>query len=360
MKGSLHIATVAGIPVKIHWTFGLLLIYVAFEASREGFHPFVLLLNIGFVLSLFFCVILHEFGHALTAKRFGVRTYDIIMTPIGGIARLERMPEGRGQEFWVAIAGPLVNFIIVILISLAFLIINGEALPLFSPSFWSIEGHESNYFLILLIANGYLGLFNLIPAFPMDGGRILRSLLSLRMERSKATQIAAYAGQIIAFIMFAWGLYTRQPVMTLIGVFIFFAARQENRILQRQSMMSRLKGIDLMEPVEHIIFNGQTLLDAKEKIRELKDDSFIVWSRAGIPSGYITRDQIEMHHPSLANESLIDAFVIPAPAVVAIDTDAANIFSFMQQNKLPIVLVADKNTYQGIIHWRKIADLIRG
>ena len=103
MKGSLHIASFAGIPVKIHWSFGLLLLYVAFEASKEGFNPLVLLLTIGFVLSLFFCVILHEFGHALMAKRFGVKTFDILMTPIGGIARLERMPEGRGQEFWVAI-----------------------------------------------------------------------------------------------------------------------------------------------------------------------------------------------------------------------------------------------------------------
>ena len=289
MKGSLHIASFAGIPVKIHWSFGLLLLYVAFEASKEGFNPIVLLLTIGFVLSLFFCVILHEFGHALMARRFGVKTFDIMMTPIGGIARLERMPEGRGQEFWVAIAGPLVNFLIVGIITLGFLLIKGEALPLFSPGFWRLEDETQNYFKVLLKANGYLAVFNLIPAFPMDGGRILRSLLSLRMDRAKATQIASFAGQVIAVIMFAWGWQTSQPIMTLIGIFIFFAARQENKVLQRQSLLNKLTAADLMDPVEHVFFTGQMLSAAKELIKPLKGESFIVWSRPGVPAGYITR-----------------------------------------------------------------------
>src|SRR6187399_162229 len=196
MKGSFHIATFSGIPVKIHWSFGLLLLYIAFDTTQTtGFKWLAILISIGFVLSVFVCVILHEFGHALMARKFGVRTHDILMTPIGGIARLERMPEGRGQEFWVAIAGPVVNFLIVGVIWLGFIVFEREVLPIFSLSFWNFEEQATSYFKIILLANGYLGTFNLLPAFPMDGGRILRSLLSLRMDRSKATQIAAYAGQ---------------------------------------------------------------------------------------------------------------------------------------------------------------------
>ncbi len=356
MKGSLNIASFAGIPVKIHWSFGLLLLYFAFEASKNGFQPIVLLITIGFVLSLFFCVILHEFGHALMAKRFGVKTFDIIMTPIGGIARLERMPEGRGQEFWVAIAGPVVNFIIVAIITLGFLVFNHEVLPLFSPSFWNIESNPHNYFKILLIANGYLGVFNLIPAFPMDGGRILRSLLSLRMDRTKATQIASYAGQVIAVGMLGWGMYTRQPIMTLIGVFIFFAARQENRMLQRQALLTRLKASDLMQPIEHNFFTGQMMSNAKDILKTMKDDSFIVWSRPGIPAGYITRDRLEHYNPS-QSENLIDAYVIPSPAVVPSETPAGQLMTFMHRYKIPLALVSENNQYVGVIPWKKVAQL---
>ncbi len=356
MKGSFHIATVAGIPVKIHWSFGLLLLWVAFETSKEGFQPILLVFSIAIVLSIFFCVILHEFGHALAARKFGVQTFDIIMTPIGGIARLERMPEGRGEEFWVAIAGPVVNFIIVGLIWLGYAILQREVFPLFSLSFWNFNEEATSYFKIILLANGYLGTFNLLPAFPMDGGRILRSLLSLKMDRSKATQIASYAGQAIAILMFGFGVMRSRPTLTLIGVFIFFAARQENKALQRQTWLSKTKASDIMEPIEHVFHSGQSMTDAKEKMKDLKGDSFIVWSRPDVPIGYITRDSLTNFNPMIVSDGTIDAWVIPSPAVVAPETPAGQLFSFMQHYKLPLALVFDKVNYQGIVHWKKLAE----
>ena len=355
MKGSLHIATVSGIPVKIHWSFGLLLLWVAYATSKEGFQPILLVFAIAIVLSVFFCVILHEFGHALAARQFGVKTFDIIMTPIGGIARLERMPEGRGQEFWVAIAGPVVNFLIVGVIWLGYVILKGQVLPILSLSFWNFE-EANSYFIIILMANGYLGTFNLLPAFPMDGGRILRSLLSLRMDRSKATQIASIAGQVIAVILFGIGISRSQPTMTLIGVFIFFAARQENKALQRQTWLTKTKASDLMEPIDHVFHSGQMMIEAQEKIKTLKGDSFVVWSRPGIPIGYITRDLFEnfdaLHHP----ESPIDAWVIPSPAIVAPDTSAGQLFSYMHHYKIPLALVYDNVSYKGVVHWKKLNE----
>jgi len=359
MKGSLHLATVTGIPVKIHWSFGLLLLWVVYETSR-GDDPNLtfVLVSIGIVLSVFFCVILHEFGHALAARRFGVKTFDIVMTPIGGIARLERMPEGRGEEFWVAIAGPVVNFVIVGLVWLGYLLFKSENLPIFSLAFWDFESQANSYFKVIMLANGYLGVFNLLPAFPMDGGRMLRSLLSLKLDRSKATQIASYAGQAIALMMFGLGIYRQQPTLTLIGVFIFFAARQEYQTMVRQTRMNSLKVINMMQPIQHQLFTGQSMEMAMAITKDLKDSSFVVWSRLGIPAGYITRDRLTSYPPP-SPDSLLDAWIIPAPAAVPPHLSAGQLFNLMQQHKLPLVLVFDGTNYIGVVHWEQVAALTK-
>ncbi len=359
MKGSLHLATVSGIPVKIHWSFGLLLLWVAYETSKGGFQPWLLLISIGIVLSVFFCVILHEFGHALAARRYGVQTHDIMMTPIGGIARLERMPEGRGQEFWVALAGPVVNFTIVGLIWFGYLLIQGTSLPMFSLSFWRLDHETFSYFKILMLANGYLGLFNLLPAFPMDGGRMLRSLLSLRMDRTAATRIASFAGQSIAIIMFAIGISRSQPTLTLIGVFIFFAARQEYQVLVRQARMQRIRAADLMDPIDHQFFLGQTLDTARQIISSLKGQAFVVWSRPGIPAGFITREQLLTADVVPGENLYLDEKMVPTPMAVAPELSASQLFTLMQQHKIPVVLVYDQVQYIGIIPWEKVTGLLR-
>jgi len=355
MKGSFQFATVGGIPVKVHWSFGLLLIYIAVDTSRTtGFKPLTILISIGFMLSVFFCVILHEFCHAFMARKFGVRTHDITMTPIGGIARLERMPDGKGQEFWVAIAGPMVNFVIVGLIWLGFILISGINLPLFSSSLWTLENQAPSYFLILLMANGYLGVFNLLPAFPMDGGRMLRSLLSLKLPREKATQIASITGQILASGLFILGLMRAQPTLALIGVFIFFAARQENQMLQRQSKLEHADATDLMEPLQHDLFLGQLIQDAQEKVQKIKPAACIVWSRPGIPAGYITKERLLAAHLNTTDGAIVDPWVIPVPVVVGPHAPARHVIGLMQQQKLPIVLVGDHDGYLGEIHWENV------
>ena len=131
-----------------------------------------------------------------------------------------------------------------------FLIFQNINLPILTLEFWRYEDHPPSYWLILLLANGFLGSFNLLPAFPMDGGRMLRSLLSLRLTRERATHIASIIGQVLAIGLFLLGLYQSQPIKAMIGVFIFFSARQENRFLQRQSRISRLTAAHVMEPVD--------------------------------------------------------------------------------------------------------------
>ena len=180
------------------------------------------LVNVAFILALFACVVAHEFGHALMARRFGVRTPDITLLPIGGMARLERIPEDPGQEIAVALAGPAVNVAIWAVLSL-FLGVSADITALVA-----IDDTGQGFLERLAAINLFLVLFNMIPAFPMDGGRVLRALLATRMDRVRATRIAAYAGQGIAFLFGFLGLTTGNPLLMLIAVFVFLAAMAES------------------------------------------------------------------------------------------------------------------------------------
>lgn len=267
MRGSLRIFTWLGIPVYIHWTFLLIFVYAFWLGHANDLGLWNTLWIMGFFLALFACVLLHEYGHALAARRYGVQTQDIILTPIGGVARLEYMPEKPMQELIVAIAGPLVNvFLALGLYFLAWLLFSEEHWFIFQ---WLMEQHllfgQSEpdelhyvlaplasgglfYFSALIAANVALVIFNLIPAFPMDGGRIFRAMLAVRMSRVRATQVAAWLGQGIAALFIAIGLWQGAFALALVGVFVFTLARAENRNVRLDSVLHQYKAADLMRP----------------------------------------------------------------------------------------------------------------
>ena len=226
MKWSYRIARVAGIDIKIHVTFPLLLAWFAFQSSSVA----DAMVNVGFMLLLFLCVLLHEFGHAFAARAFGIPTPDITLTPIGGIARLERMPEKPWQELVVAIAGPMVN--VVILVVLFFVM----AAKFTMASLAGIDVFDSSILGGLFYMNKMLILFNAIPAIPMDGGRVLRSLLAMKFDYVKATTIAAKIGQGIAVYFAACTLlptlvphpaFLGGPFLLFIAMVVFSGAQQE-------------------------------------------------------------------------------------------------------------------------------------
>jgi stage IV sporulation protein FB len=221
MSWSFSIGTLLGSELRVHATFLLLLAWIGTAAWVAG-GPMAALVNLAFILALFACVVAHEFGHALMARRFGVRTPDITLLPIGGMARLERIPEDPGQEIAVALAGPAVNVAIWAALSL-FLGVSADITALVS-----IDDTGQGFLERLAAINLFLVLFNMIPAFPMDGGRVLRALLATRMDRVRATRIAAYAGQGIAFLFGFLGLTTGNPLLMLIAVFVFLAAMAES------------------------------------------------------------------------------------------------------------------------------------
>ena len=192
MKWSLKIGRFAGIDVYLHFTFLLLIGWVALIHWRQGQSAAAAVAGVVFILAVFFCVVLHEFGHALTARRYGIKTRDIILLPIGGVARLERLPTQPMQELWVALAGPVVNVVIAVLL-FAWLKLTASLEPLQNLTLTAGPFLER-----IMAVNLFLIAFNMIPAFPMDGGRVLRAILATRKDYSRATQIAASIGQAIA------------------------------------------------------------------------------------------------------------------------------------------------------------------
>lgn len=220
MKWSWKIGSFAGIGVHIHATFLVLLGWIALSHWAQYRSLLAALLGVSFTLAVFVCVVMHEYGHALAARRFGIGTKDITLLPIGGLARLERMPEKPNQELWVALAGPAVNVAIAAILG-AYLFATGHFQPV------DQIGLTRGAFLErLLFANLFLVGFNLIPAFPMDGGRVLRALLAKRMEYVQATQIAAGIGQGLALVFGIAGLFTN-PFLMLIAFFVWIGAAQE-------------------------------------------------------------------------------------------------------------------------------------
>ncbi len=230
MKWSWKLGTFAGIDVFIHATFLLIIGWVGLSYWQQTGTLVGTLEGILFTLLLFGCVVLHEYGHALTARRFGIKTRDITLYPIGGVARLERMPDKPIQELWVALAGPAVNVVIAVLL-FGWLIISGTLTSIASLGLTSGPFIER-----LMLVNITLVLFNLIPAFPMDGGRVLRALLALRLEYTRATQIAASIGQGMALLLGFIGLFSN-PFLLFIAFFVWIGAGQEASMVQMKNAL---------------------------------------------------------------------------------------------------------------------------
>ena len=239
MKYSLRLFSWFGIDVFVHWSFSVLLLvwfWLGFSADQGWFEMLVSLL---LLLAVFACVTLHEFGHSLMAQRFGIDTVDITLLPIGGVARLERIPKIPVQELWIAVAGPAVNVVIGALVAFCFWVLRIDySLSFFSPVLLS-GSVWANFWFNILWVNIFLVLFNAIPAFPMDGGRVLRAVLSFRLRRSFATKIATVVGRVFAVAFVLVGIYTQQFNLTLIGLYVYYVAGLENRMVQQEHRFSQ-------------------------------------------------------------------------------------------------------------------------
>lgn len=285
MRWSFHIARIAGIDVKIHATFILFLAFIAFIHHSVGGFPEAVR-GVFFVLLVFLCVLLHEFGHALAARRYGIKTPDITLLPIGGVARLERMPENPWQEVVVALAGPAVNVVIA-----AFLFVFvGVTMGFFDLA--ALERVGVGLPAKLLVVNILLVLFNMVPAFPMDGGRVLRAVLAMRMNYARATQIAATIGQVVACGFAFYGLVRSQPMLILIGIFIYFGAANEAAFAQMKHVSRGLRVSAAMVTQFQSLPLNSTLNEAVEALLRTSQHEFPVVDENGKVRGVLTRDDL--------------------------------------------------------------------
>jgi len=284
MKSSWRIGRIAGIDVHLHFTFLLLLGWVAVSHYLQRQSWSDALGGLGFTLSLFTIVVLHELGHALTARRFGIRTRDITLLPIGGVARLERIPEKPKQELLVALAGPAVN---VVLAGLLFgMLVVGAELSA-AKEFKLVGGH---FLAKLMWINVSLAVFNLLPAFPMDGGRVLRAVLAMRMDYVRATNIAASIGQGMAWVFGFIGLFTN-PFLMFIALFVWMGAAQEAGLAQMKSVLAGLPVSRLMMTEFRTLMPGDTLSRAVEHILSGCQQDFPV-VEGGRVVGVLTRGDL--------------------------------------------------------------------
>lgn len=351
MKWSWKIARIAGIDVYIHATF-LILIYLAGISYWNQYGTIAgVISGVGFILALFACVVLHEFGHSLTARRYGIQTRNITLLPIGGVASLEKMPEDPRQEINVALAGPAVNFVIAAALYLYLDIFNVSV----SAEELSLTGGTFLYRLMLI--NVFIGAFNLLPAFPMDGGRVLRAVLALRMDHNKATQQAASIGQFIAVGMGLLGMMYN-PFLLFIAIFIWFGASLESNAEQLKTILSHAS-------VRHAMLSEFHTLSPEDNLAKAVELT-LAGSQKDFPVGYHDNIEKVLHHTDLLQglqqkgeyARIAD---LPLQDILSADINEplAELLERMQGNAARMICVSDAGKIVGLLNLENITELIQ-
>ena len=339
MGWSFRIARVWGIEVRVHVTFLLLLAFFAFAGYRQG-EARGALMTTTFILLLFLCVLLHEFGHALAAARYGIKTPDITLLPIGGVARLQRMPDKPWQELVVAIAGPLVNVVIAAGLFLGGLGRSVGGLDQLADA----QSPARDLLGTLMRVNVALVLFNLIPAFPMDGGRVLRALLAMRMNYARATRVAATVGQVLAFGFAFWGLTSGNFLLVLIAIFVYFGAGQEATAAQMRDL-ARHVGVSEAMITEFATLPGDARLSeaVEALLRTHQHDFPVVGVADGNPVlGLLTRTDMIRALREGGPDVPVTAVMRRDVPSVPLETPFDRALQVMNEAEMPAVLVRDR------------------
>jgi Zn-dependent protease len=348
MGWSLTIGRIAGTDIRLHFTFLLFLVWIGVaDYLQRGIAAAID--TVTFILLVFLCVTLHEFGHIAMARRFGIRTPQVILSPIGGIASLERMPEKPRQELLVAIAGPLVNVVIALLLMAGF----GIGLARIN----TFDFDTATLAERLLTVNVVLVLFNMVPAFPMDGGRVLRALLAMNMGAPKATALAARIGQGFAFFFVALGLFYN-PILIFVGVFIYFAAASEEQTAAFTGFASRLKVKDAMEPSPVLLTAGEPLSKAVDALLSSPQKEFPVLDGDGRIVGLLDRDAMIIGLRDQGAEAAVGNAMRPSDPLF-LDQPLMEAFTHMRKGGAKAEVVLDAaGRVAGILTQENIAEMM--
>jgi Zn-dependent protease/CBS domain-containing protein len=337
MRWSFKVARIAGIDIRVHiGTFILLLVgflYIySFTGDRNGALNAVLIW-----ISVFVCVLLHELGHAFAAKAYGITTVDITLHPLGGLARLERMPEKPWQELVVALAGPLVN---VVIAGGLILVLAGSGNFTFE-SFSDRKGMHLLWYLLWI--NGLMFFFNLIPAFPLDGGRVLRALLATRMQYIRATQIAATIGQGLALALGVVAVFPLQGniPLILIAIFIYMGAENESAVVQMRYMTTGLPVSSAMVTRFESLDHTATLNEAVDVLLGSSQHEFPVLDDNGGFAGLLTKNNLILALRRSGPETLVTEVMTTGLPTVLPNTSFERALTLVQQTGAPALPVLD-------------------
>ena len=333
MAWSIPIGTVKGTVIRLHLTFLLFLVYIGITHWAHG-GPDAALEGVVFIVLLFACVLLHEFGHILAARRYGVQTPDVTLLPIGGVARLERIPEQPAQELVVALAGPAVNLVIAAV--LYFML--GGFLP---PESMEVADPGPGLLARLASVNIFLALFNLIPAFPMDGGRVLRALLAHRLGYARGTQIAASIGQALAFAFGLMGLLGGNVLLMFIALFVYLAAASEASAVQMREASRALLVDDAMVTRFESLSPDSRIEQAVQCLISTTQHEFPVVDADRRLVGVLTRDELIRGLRERGPEAPVSAFMRSDIPTVPLRRGLDEALRQMQEKRLPAVGIVD-------------------
>jgi Zn-dependent protease/predicted transcriptional regulator len=348
---SWRICSVFGIPIRIHVTFLLILAWAGLGATKSGGSaPFAIF----FVLLLFACVVLHELGHALMARRFGVRTREIVLYPIGGIARLESMPSGKA-ELLIAIAGPLVNVGLAALLAVVMLL-GRIPWPEFDEFLMTMTGGK--VLPALLLANIILFAFNLLPAFPMDGGRVLRAALTFWMAEEKATDIAASVGQAMAMLFGAWGLLTGHFFLIFIAFFVFLGAGQEAAFYRQRAAVRDHAAREAMITQFETLSPEDSLARAAEALIATHQQDFPVVQPDGGILGILSRAALLKGLASQGTSGSVESVMEQEVRIVDPETPLKEVLQELQAKPSSAILVGTGGELEGMITLENLIEFI--
>jgi Zn-dependent protease/predicted transcriptional regulator len=351
---SLHVGKYFGIDVYIHWTFWILVLWIVLAHMGSGDAVTQSLHGVLFILALFFCVVLHEFGHALTARRFGISTRDVTLYPIGGISSLEKLPDDPRQELLVAIAGPSVNLIIA---GLLWITLNATGQPFDLAKVGEAKDvTEIPLLWGLFYANLMLPIFNLIPAFPMDGGRALRAFLSMFMDRLNATRIAALIGQLLAIAFVFLGFFFNFWLV-FIGLFIFLGASGETAMEQTKVVLGGLKVRDALMHQFTALSPHSTLGEASEALLNGQDTTFVVVD-SGEVVGLLTVNEIVKGLTESGTRVQISSFMKRDFLTVSPDMKLFDLLMELTEKGETAAVVVEGDTHIGLIDRQNLQERI--
>lgn len=350
MKGSLFLGRIAGIKIFIHWTFLILIFWIIGSGVATGLTTINILWYLAFVMAIFACVVLHELGHSLTAQKYHIPTKDITLLPIGGLARFEKLPEEPKKELIIAIAGPIVNFVIA-----------GIIYIFWDKVTFSIEELRvitaENFVFMFMYVNLFIGLFNLIPAFPMDGGRILRAALSFRLSRVKATRIASFIGQILAIGFVFIGFFSN-IFLILIGIFVYLGARAEAEYVQSQSLLKNFYVKDVIMTDYYQLKPGDSIETATQMMLNSQAKDFLVLDENKIVTGTLSRNRIIKALAESGKTAAVSSAMDTEVVALKPELPLEEFFTKMRQYRDKIFPVMDNGQLLGVLDAENVMEFL--